>query len=142
LEFILHPQKTQKPLISQGLLEMEREKRLESIDQKSDVPGSNSLSNIPNSQDSQIGAPELHRPEIRASERQMETGNDHASLKQNPAETSSDLREVINNWLNLNPAIKEAILSIVRSAIPTGPVESVSACRTAADIKPSIVPRV
>ena len=100
----------------------------------------NSTCEIEKLSDSQIGAHESHRPKIDAPTSLVETGKDMGGQATNATEISPDLREVVTAWLDLNPAIKNAILSIVRSSPPI--TKSLTPCDSADSISsPSVATR-
>jgi hypothetical protein len=113
--------------------EMERAKRLERAGHNLEVLEANSICEIAKLSDSQIAALESHQPKSDASTSLVETGKDMGGLATHTTEISPDLREVVTAWLDLNPAIKNAILLIVRSSVPaptsltsSAPGESIS----------------
>jgi hypothetical protein len=89
-----------------------------------EVIEANPTSEIAKLSDSQLAAPESHRSQIDATTSLVETGNDMSGQAASATEISPDLREVVTAWLDLNPAIKNAILSIVRNSPPLTPGES------------------
>lgn len=96
---------------------MERAKRLELTGENPDQISVQNISENQKSGNSQLATHELHRSENAGRKCPQMTKPDRPSLPTEATEFSSELREVVERWLNLNPAIQQAILSIVRASL-------------------------
>jgi hypothetical protein len=95
---------------------MEREKRLERPEESPHRNSGEHGSENAYLANSQPASPELHPSKPDDSKSLGVTGKDMAGHDAGATEFTPEVREIIESWLTLNPAIRDAIMNIVRGS--------------------------